>query len=189
MNPDGTRRGHLRTNAVGYQPQPGMARAESAEKSPEVLCVRNLMDETGVDMSRWTSTATRRSRRISSRGSRGFRVGPTCWGHKFTEFGRRLAAATLRFPDREGLSQGQAGQRQSVDVDQPARRALRRSINHARNAVQGSRPPSRCQITAGAGSGPSGWRYRASRCSPGMIDDTVTTNCVRGGGNDSGGRV
>ena len=48
MNPDGSRRGHLRTNAVGvnlnrewHEPSP--------ERSPEVLCVRNKMDETGVD--------------------------------------------------------------------------------------------------------------------------------------------
>jgi murein tripeptide amidase MpaA len=48
MNPDGSRRGHLRTNAVGtnlnrewHEPSP--------ERSPEVLCVRNAMDETGVD--------------------------------------------------------------------------------------------------------------------------------------------
>ncbi len=47
-NPDGSRRGHLRTNAVGTNlnrewdnPTP--------EKSPEVLCIRNRMDETGVD--------------------------------------------------------------------------------------------------------------------------------------------
>ncbi|MEQ9663097.1 MAG: M14-type cytosolic carboxypeptidase [Parasphingopyxis sp.] len=48
MNPDGSKRGHLRTNAVGtnlnrewHEP--------TAEKSPEVLYVRNRMDETGVD--------------------------------------------------------------------------------------------------------------------------------------------
>lgn len=48
MNPDGSARGHLRTNAVGtnlnrewHEPTP--------EKSPEVLYVRNRMDETGVD--------------------------------------------------------------------------------------------------------------------------------------------
>jgi len=48
MNPDGSRRGHLRTNAVGtnlnrewHNPSP--------ERSPEVLCVRDAMDETGVD--------------------------------------------------------------------------------------------------------------------------------------------
>ena len=48
MNPDGSCRGHLRTNFAGtnlnrewHEP--------SAEKSPEVLCVRNAMDESGVD--------------------------------------------------------------------------------------------------------------------------------------------
>ncbi|MDO6415535.1 M14-type cytosolic carboxypeptidase [Sphingomonas sp. BIUV-7] len=47
MNPDGSRRGHLRTNAAGvnlnrewHDPKP--------ERSPEVLAVRNRMDETGV---------------------------------------------------------------------------------------------------------------------------------------------
>ena len=46
-NPDGSRRGHLRTNAVGtnlnrewHEP--------TADKSPEVLMIRNKMDQTGV---------------------------------------------------------------------------------------------------------------------------------------------
>ncbi|MDN2661382.1 M14-type cytosolic carboxypeptidase [Neptunomonas sp. CHC150] len=49
MNPDGSVRGHLRTNAVGtnlnrewHDPTP--------EKSPEVLVVREKMKETGVDL-------------------------------------------------------------------------------------------------------------------------------------------
>ncbi len=48
MNPDGSQRGHLRTNFAGtnlnrewHEP--------SAEKSPEVLCVRRAMDKSGVD--------------------------------------------------------------------------------------------------------------------------------------------
>jgi len=48
MNPDGSRRGHLRTNAAGVNLNREW-HAPSAEKSPEVLCVRNAMDETGVD--------------------------------------------------------------------------------------------------------------------------------------------
>jgi murein tripeptide amidase MpaA len=48
MNPDGSRRGHLRTNAAGMNLNREW-HAPSAEKSPEVLCVRNAMDETGVD--------------------------------------------------------------------------------------------------------------------------------------------
>lgn len=48
MNPDGSRRGHLRTNAIGvnlnrewHDPKP--------ERSPEVRYVRDEMDRTGVD--------------------------------------------------------------------------------------------------------------------------------------------
>ena len=48
MNPDGSRRGHLRTNAVGVNLNREW-HAPTPEKSPEVLCVRNAMDETGVD--------------------------------------------------------------------------------------------------------------------------------------------
>lgn len=48
MNPDGTRRGHLRTNAVGINLNREW-HAPSAERSPEVLYVLNEMDRTGVD--------------------------------------------------------------------------------------------------------------------------------------------
>jgi murein tripeptide amidase MpaA len=47
-NPDGSRRGHLRTNAVGINLNREWA-APSPEKSPEVLAIRNRMDATGVD--------------------------------------------------------------------------------------------------------------------------------------------
>ncbi|MFM5950054.1 MAG: M14-type cytosolic carboxypeptidase [Novosphingobium sp.] len=47
-NPDGSRRGHLRTNAAGINLNREWA-APSAEKSPEVLAILNAMDETGVD--------------------------------------------------------------------------------------------------------------------------------------------
>ena len=47
-NPDGSRRGHLRTNAVGTNLNREWAEP-TAEKSPEVLALRNAMDETGVD--------------------------------------------------------------------------------------------------------------------------------------------
>ncbi len=48
MNPDGSRRGHLRTNAAGVNLNREW-HEPSAERSPEVLLVRNRMDETGVD--------------------------------------------------------------------------------------------------------------------------------------------
>jgi murein tripeptide amidase MpaA len=47
-NPDGSRRGHLRTNAVGTNLNREWAEP-TAERSPEVLAIRNRMDETGVD--------------------------------------------------------------------------------------------------------------------------------------------
>ncbi|HEY1124072.1 MAG TPA: M14-type cytosolic carboxypeptidase [Sphingobium sp.] len=47
MNPDGSFRGHLRTNAAGVNLNREW-HAPSLETSPEVLCVRDLMDQTGV---------------------------------------------------------------------------------------------------------------------------------------------
>jgi murein tripeptide amidase MpaA len=47
MNPDGSARGHLRTNSVGVNLNREWAEP-SFERSPEVLCVRNEMDKTGV---------------------------------------------------------------------------------------------------------------------------------------------
>jgi murein tripeptide amidase MpaA len=46
-NPDGSCRGHLRTNFVGVNLNREWAEP-SAERSPEVLCIRNAMDATGV---------------------------------------------------------------------------------------------------------------------------------------------
>jgi murein tripeptide amidase MpaA len=48
MNPDGSRRGHLRTNAAGVNLNREW-HDPTAERSPEVLFVRNEMDATGVD--------------------------------------------------------------------------------------------------------------------------------------------
>ncbi len=48
MNPDGSRRGHLRTNAAGANLNREWA-APSLERSPEVFHVLNRMAETGVD--------------------------------------------------------------------------------------------------------------------------------------------
>ncbi|MGQ0558970.1 MAG: M14 family metallopeptidase [Sphingosinicella sp.] len=48
MNPDGSRRGHLRTNAAGANLNREW-HAPSIERSPEVYLVRAEMDKTGVD--------------------------------------------------------------------------------------------------------------------------------------------
>ena len=47
VNPDGSCRGHLRTNVAGINLNREWA-SPSADKSPEVLCIRDAMDETGV---------------------------------------------------------------------------------------------------------------------------------------------
>ena len=48
MNPDGSRRGHLRTNAAGINLNREW-HASSLEKSPEVYCVLEKMKSTGLD--------------------------------------------------------------------------------------------------------------------------------------------
>ncbi len=48
MNPDGSRRGHLRTNAAGSNLNREWDNP-SAEKSPEVLCVLEKIKQTGLD--------------------------------------------------------------------------------------------------------------------------------------------
>ena len=48
MNPDGSKRGHLRTNAAGTNLNREW-HAPSLDKSPEVFHVRAEMDRTGVD--------------------------------------------------------------------------------------------------------------------------------------------
>ena len=47
-NPDGSRRGHLRTNAAGANLTREWAEP-TPERSPEVMAIRNRMDQTGVD--------------------------------------------------------------------------------------------------------------------------------------------
>jgi len=49
MNPDGVYRGHLRTNAAGMDLNRSWAEP-SAEMSPEVKVVRDMMDKTGCDL-------------------------------------------------------------------------------------------------------------------------------------------
>jgi len=49
MNPDGSFRGHLRCNAAGANLNREW-HTPTAERSPEVLCVRDAMDASGVDL-------------------------------------------------------------------------------------------------------------------------------------------
>ncbi len=107
MNPDGTRRGHLRTNAAGVNLNREW-HAPSAERSPEVLCVRDAMDATGVDF----AIDVHGDEAIPANFIAGFE-GIASWteehGAKFYAFGRRLAAATPDFQTERGYPRSAAG--------------------------------------------------------------------------------
>lgn len=107
MNPDGSRRGHLRTNAAGvnlnrewHEPTP--------ERSPEVLCVRNRMDETGVDF----AMDVHGDEAIPANFLAGFEGIPS-WtdalGEKYAAYGRRLAETTPDFQLELGYDKAPPG--------------------------------------------------------------------------------
>ena len=100
MNPDGSCRGHLRTNAAGVNLNREWA-APSAEKSPEVLCVRNAMDQTGVH---WAMDV-HGDEAIPANFIAGFEGIPN-WtddqGDRFYAFRNALAAATPDFQTKLG---------------------------------------------------------------------------------------
>ncbi len=107
MNPDGTRRGHLRTNAAGVNLNREW-HAPSAERSPEVLCVLAAMDETGVDV----AIDVHGDEAIPANFLAGFEGIPS-WtdahGEKFYEYGRRLAAHTPDFQTERGYDKAKPG--------------------------------------------------------------------------------
>jgi hypothetical protein len=65
MNPDGSRRGHLRTNAVGVNLNREW-HAPSPRRAPK-CCASAMRWTRPASTSRWTSTATRRSRQLPRR--------------------------------------------------------------------------------------------------------------------------
>ena len=100
MNPDGSCRGHLRTNAVGVNLNREWA-SPSAEKSPEVLCVRNEMDKSGVDF----AMDIHGDEAIPANFIAGFEGIPN-WtedqGARFYAFRTALTARTADFQDKFG---------------------------------------------------------------------------------------
>ncbi len=107
MNPDGTRRGHLRTNAAGVNLNREW-HAPTPERSPEVLCVLRKMDATGVDF----AIDVHGDEAIAANFIAGFEGVPS-WsdarGASFTEFGRRLAAHTSDFQTELGYAKAAPG--------------------------------------------------------------------------------
>ena len=121
MNPDGTRRGHLRTNAAGVNLNREW-HAPSAERSPEVLCVRDAMDETGVAF----AIDVHGDEAIPANFIAGFEGIPN-WtedhGAKFYAFGRRLAEHTADFQIEKGYEKSSAGNANlSMSTNQLAQR-------------------------------------------------------------------
>ena len=107
MNPDGSYRGHLRTNAAGVNLNREWD-TPTAEKSPEVLCVRNAMDESGVDF----AMDVHGDEAIPANFLAGFEGIPS-WtdalGAKYYDYGRRLAARTPDFQTERGYGKAAPG--------------------------------------------------------------------------------
>lgn len=107
MNPDGSRRGHLRTNAAGVNLNREW-HSPSAERSPEVLCVRDAMDATGVD---W-AIDVHGDEAIPANFLAGYEGIPS-WteehGERFYDYQRRLAEATPLFQTEQGYDKAPAG--------------------------------------------------------------------------------
>ena len=121
MNPDGSFRGHLRTNAAGVNLNREW-HAPSAERSPEVLAVRDAMDATGVHF----AFDAHGDEAIPANFLAGYEGIPS-WqaphGEKFYEFGRRLAAATPEFQRELGYERSQPGRANlSMSTNQLAER-------------------------------------------------------------------
>jgi murein tripeptide amidase MpaA len=120
-NPDGSRRGHLRTNAVGtnlnrewHEP--------TAEKSPEVLAIRNAMDETGVDF----AMDVHGDEAIAANFLAGFEGIPS-WSEglqgQFTLFQQILARRSPDFQTEKGYATAAAGKANlSMSTNQLAER-------------------------------------------------------------------
>jgi murein tripeptide amidase MpaA len=157
MNPDGSRRGHLRTNAAGVNLNREW-HAPTADKSPEVLAVRNAMDETGVDF----AMDIHGDEAIPANFLAGYEGIPSwtdAFGEKFYEYGRRLAATTPEFQTDLGYEKSAPGTANlSMSTNQLAERfgAVSMTLempfkDHEANAdPEFAWSPARCKVLAHA---------------------------------------
>ena len=107
MNPDGTQRGHLRTNAAGVNLNREW-HAPSRERSPEVFCVRDAMDATGVAF----AIDVHGDEAIPANFLAGFEGIPgfdTRRGDLYLDYRRRLAAHTRDFQTEKGYGTSAPG--------------------------------------------------------------------------------
>lgn len=121
MNPDGTRRGHLRTNAAGVNLNREW-HAPSLERSPEVQGVRDAMDATGVAF----ALDVHGDEAIPACFLAGFEGVPRfteARGALFTQYATRLAAHTADFQTERGYGRTPAGKANlSIATNQIAER-------------------------------------------------------------------
>lgn len=107
MNPDGTRRGHLRTNAAGVNLNREW-HAPSRERSPEVFCVRAAMEATGVAFA-MDVHGEEAIPAVFFSGSHGVPSFTEARGEKFDMFSSRLAARTRDFQTTKGYGRTPPG--------------------------------------------------------------------------------
>ncbi|MBB5711327.1 M14 family metallopeptidase [Sphingomonas xinjiangensis] len=157
MNPDGSRRGHLRTNAAGVNLNREW-HTPTLERSPEVLCVRGRMDETGVDF----AMDVHGDEAIPANFLAGFEGIPS-WtdahGKKFYDYAQRLAAQTPEFQTELGYPKSAPGTANlSMSTNQVAERfsAVAMTLempfkDHDANAdPEFAWSPARCKVLAHA---------------------------------------
>ena len=134
-NPDGSFRGHLRTNADGTNLDREWA-TPSAEASPEVLAIRNAMDEAAL-ISLWTCMGMKRLPAVFSAGFEGIPSWTDEQGEGYYRYQRILERRTTDFQTAEGLSQDASGQSEPCDQHQSSGRAVWSMRHDAGDAVQG----------------------------------------------------
>ena len=142
MNPDGSRRGHLRTNAAGANlNREWQSRAWSAARRSSSFARR--WPRPG-SISASTCMATRRSPTTSSSARREFLHSRPSRQALQRAYRGAAVARQPGLPDRAWLSRQRARQGEPHDVRQPRRRDLRLSLDDAGDAVQGQRRRAGC---------------------------------------------
>jgi murein tripeptide amidase MpaA len=121
MNPDGSARGHLRTNGVGVNLNREW-HAPSLERSPEVWHVRAIMDETGVDFA-MDIHGDEAIPYVFIAGFDGIPSWTQRQGDLYTRFANELAARTVDFQTQHGYPTAGAGKANlSMSTNQLAER-------------------------------------------------------------------
>ena len=121
MNPDGSVRGHLRTNAAGANLNREWI-APSAERSPEVLCVLAAMDATGVDYA-MDIHGDESIPYVFMAGFHGIPSWTDQQGLAYDRFGELLAGRTRDFQTKHGYPLAGAGRANlSMSTNQLAER-------------------------------------------------------------------